>query len=421
MRLALLGMLPLFLHPDGDPSGNAAVADPPAGDAPALEPPVRQDATPPITPIQKALAEAKEAVAKGEIAFDPDAPSPDEAAKEGEKPPDPTTPPADSQKPAGDAPAEGTEGAGAEAAAEEAALLTVELPTRNKGEEAVAIKVPDKETAEALRHLKNGFMRGEEVRAERRQVEADKAELAYFQELAQVDPVGLVLEQMDPAMHPTLVKHLLATPGVVEEVISLLQKWDGNEDARRADVAELRAERATQAGEIRQTLEVKARAREVGRYVGETVQKLAALVPQDLQPAFVDDALVEVQKHYTANKLRGKIPADQFPVVLATRLKVYGIDRARALAAVTDQPASPPASNAARPTGQAAEELAATAKGRTATGQRLVEAAKVRREVAAAVPGAGAGVSTPRIQPPAKQGIMERLNWARKNLTGYGA
>jgi hypothetical protein len=413
---------PLFLAPEGDASGAGAAGTGTVADPAAQEPPETSLQAPELTPVQKALAEAKAAAASGEIAFEPGAKGPDddeEAA--GEKPPSPNadgTPSKDSPAGAAGAEAEaGKDGAAADAAADgDDPLLTIELPTRNKGEVPVAIKVPDKETAEALRQLKNGFLRGEEVRAQRREVETERAELAYFQELAQVDPIGLVLEHLDPARHQELVTHLLGTPGVVEKVVEYLQKWDGNPDAQRADLAVMERDREKQKGTIKEALEMKARARDVGRYIGDKVGVLADLVHPDLQAAFRDDALAEVQAHYNANRLRGKLPADQFPVVLERRLRLYGIDKAKALAALTDQPATPPASERARPTGPDAEALAASAKGKTADGQKLIQAAKVRRDVVAAVPGTGAGVSTPRITPPKGQGFMERLKWARANL-----
>jgi hypothetical protein len=413
MRYPLF-FFPLFLAPEGDASGAGAAGTGTVADHAAQEPPDTSLQAPELTPVQKALAEAKAAAASGEIAFEPGAKGPDdEEAEGGEKPPAQPDPAATADKPAGDAPVEGTDGAAADG---DDPLLTIELPTRNKGEVPVAIKVPDKETAEALRQLKNGFLRGEEVRAQRREVETERAELAYFQELAQVDPIGLVLEHLDPARHQELVTHLLGTPGVVEKVVEYLQKWDGNPDAQRADLAVMERDREKQKGTIKEALEMKARARDVGRYIGDKVGVLADLVHPDLQAAFRDDALAEVQAHYNANRLRGKLPADQFPVVLERRLRLYGIDKAKALAALTDQPATPPASERARPTGPDAEALAASAKGKTADGQKLIQAAKVRRDVVAAVPGTGAGVSTPRITPPKGQGFMERLKWARANL-----
>lgn len=415
LRTRSLAFALLALHPDGDPSGGGlAVAEPPVTPA-AAAPVVAAPEAPKVeaednrTPIQKALAVAKEAAAKGEIAFTTEA-APDPAASGDPPSPKPAEGAGTETPPAA---AAGTDGEGEGV---DEALLTVELPVR-KGAEPLSIKVADKEAAEAIRHLKNNYLKGEQLRTGRAEVEQGRQELAYFQELAEVDPVGLVLEHMNPESHLAVARHLLTSPGVAAALVEILSKWEGAPDIQRAETAEMERDYEKQKGTIRERLTAKAQAREVGSYTKEMVDRLSTLVPAEHVETFIDDALKQLSEYYEANRLRGKLPAERFTVALQNRLRLFGITPEKALVALSGQPASTPSTPThARPTGTAAEELAAKAKGAPAVnGQRLVEAARVRQSVVTSAPGTGAGVTANGATPPAKQGILERIKWAKAN------
>src|SRR5262249_22779269 len=77
-------------------------------------------------------------------------------------------------------------------AAEPDPELIVELPPRNVGGESLKIVAGDKATADRLRMMQKGYVRGEELRTRLEAVEQRELTVRETEVLATTDPLGLI-------------------------------------------------------------------------------------------------------------------------------------------------------------------------------------------------------------------------------------
>jgi hypothetical protein len=425
LRTRLTAMYPLHLDAEGDASGGAAVITP----APA---PVSNDSQPGLrsehedSALARTFRELRAAATRGEVAMEGQvAPTAPVATLEIPQPSaEPATDPVPDAAPDPAQDATAVEDAGDTEAVTEggepAPALTVELPAR-RGQEPIQIAVEDQATADALRNMRNLAARTEQAEARAREARQQQAEYEAFESHLRLDPIGFVVDQMDPNYRVHVAEQLLAQDGVLEAVLERLDRWQGNPDARVADQARFEAARLRNAQTVQRQQSAAAAQRTIVENITTNVDALAELVPAELAAQFRDDALGDMAAFARANRLRGPLAPEQFPELLARRLKLYGVDAARATAALTHAGSTPQSPMRARPKGPAATALAANkaAQGAKATGSTLVTAKRIRQNAAAAVPGAGAAITVPTQSRPEKgSGVKGAIEFLRRQLPG---
>lgn len=293
--------------------------------------------------------------------------------------------------------------------------LVVGLPPRRDGEPALEIAAPDRETAEALRRLVNGYARREAIEQQQAQL-ADQAErYTQIQEQIQIDPVGYLTGAVPAEVQADVALSLLTQPDIWERVRDTVLSFD-DESTFNLTAAEARARRL----ELRDQLRTAVQQRHVVQEnAAQVKQAVASLVPQTMSDeqaeAFYRDALRDLREHAERNGLR-TLNVEDVPLLLARRMRMSGIDpmaAASRLAApqdptTTGTPARTP------PTRQGAPASGSAPSQRTGAQFRQ---ASVARKAAAVTPagGAGAPAATP-LAPPPGQSIAERIEWSRKHL-----
>lgn len=314
----------------------------------------------------------------------------------GQQPPAAPTPPVDGQQPPAPPvapdPAETAEEIAAREA-EEAAALRVLLPGR-EGDEEYEFVVDKPEAAERLRQLKNGYVRGNEVKAREAAAEQAVAEVEQVRVSMQVDPVGFVLDEIgsSPAALDHLALAILTQPETWKRLQPMLAKLVSDPLELRTVAAEQRAARAeyrdTAAARITEDRAVQANLREVQA-------TCAAMLPTDLPP--------EQQKVIYQNMLRDlgayaerhrllTIPVHEIPVLVARQLTAIGVDPVEAAKRAAQVPAgSARAPNGAPPRRPAPTSAAPAPSAPAAKPSGQQFKASAERRAAATIPSGGAG------------------------------
>lgn len=307
--------------------------------------------------------------------------------------------------------------------------LVVAMPGRHAGEE-FEIKVDTPEAAERLAQLRNGFMRGEEIRIAGAQIMERAQQLTEREMAMQLDPTGF----LDRAIgdEPELVDHVVlatltrddATWNRLKPIIQAmlsdpkeLRTVRAEQKANRADIEKQMAEETRTAAVVRENLQ------DVQAAVATV---LPASMPQAQQRILYEDCLRDLQGH--ANRYQMKtIPVHDIPTILAKRLTAYGINPVEAAAAIAASAARrSTAARPAAPSGPAPRTPAARPAAPLPNGQRFVASA-VKKAAAGSIPAPGAGSpTTTGITPPVKadgtkMGIEEAIAFRRQQLAANRA
>lgn len=343
------------------------------------------------------------------------------------KPVDGTQPPpvAPVAPPANETPEQKTAREAAEALAATVDPLLIALPGRNAGEE-FEIKVDSPEAAERLAQLRNGFMRGEEVRVARGEIMERAQAIANREMEIQLDPTGFLESAVGDV--PELVDHVVlatltrddATWNRLKPILQAmladpkeLRTVRAEQKAARSDIREQMAEETRHATTVRENLQD----------VQATVASfLPAEMPQAQQRLLYEDCLRDLKGHADRYRLR-TIPVHDIPTILASRLTAYGINPVEAAAAIAASAArrGPAARPAAGNPPAAPRTPAARPAAPPPNGQRFVASA-VKKAAVGSIPAPGAGSPTNTgITPPVKadgtkMGIEEAIAFRRSQL-----
>jgi hypothetical protein len=147
------------------------------------------------------------------------------------------------------------------------------------------------------------------------------------------------------------------------------------------------------------------------RQVMQAVETLIPAEMSDEDAAFLrNDCLTDianaVRAYYRQHRSEPRLTADDIVGVLQRRLAQHGIDPADAAARLSRR--GPPILRR-----RSAEAAAAASE----TGKRFAREHAERRE-RFAMPGAGAGAHPARAEPPASQGVKERIEFLRNKFLG---
>jgi hypothetical protein len=292
-----------------------------------------------------------------------------------------------------------------EAPADEA--LRVAIPGRHPNAPDVEIVVDDPEVAERLRQLRNGFMRGEEVRQAQAYVESERAQLDEIATRLQIDPEGFLFEHIPQDRAASVALQIIAQQGVWERVKDIVLSLD--DDATR-DSVNLRLEnerlrRRDSAAEQYQARRSEQHSVEQAKQVIAT--SIPEHLPEELQLRLYQACQQDVRSYMERTGMRVINPQD-VPLLIAGRLREAGIDPLEAMASTRRLPPAPPGtSSAPRPR---------AAKVTTPTAAEVQRSANARRALSMASPSGTMPSSAPVARPPKGQTLAERIAWARENV-----
>lgn len=393
-----------------DPAGGGGPAAPAAPAAPA------------VSPLQAMIASKRDAIATGGSAGLFGAPAPQEAPPPQEQRPrnpdgtfartaadvasDPATEsqepqePQDLQEPQDGEPQENPN--------------RVTLPGRHPNAPDVEIDVDDPEVADRLRQLRNGFLRGEEVRAAQAQLDSERLQLDEIATRLQVDPEGFLFDNIPAERAASVALQILAQPGVWDRVSGIVESMQ-EDDNREVIRTRLENERLRNRERASQEYEQRVAEQQTFR---ETKQAIAVLIPEHLpesqQVMLYQSCQQDVRDYMERTGVRTIDPRD-VPLLLAARLREAGVDPLTMAASLRAS------SNGTPLQGSSSAPRARAAKVTTPTVQAVQNAANARRAMAMGSPTGTAPSAAGVNRPPKGQSITERLAWARQNLRFGGS
>ena len=293
--------------------------------------------------------------------------------------------------------------------------MRVGLPGRGPNDADVDIVVDDPEIADRLRQLRNGYMRGEEVRAAERRLEASERALSEIEMMMRVDPEGFVFERIPQDRQASIALQMLAEPGVWAMVKDLIPDMQ-DDDTRDTVRVKLENERLKRRDQVGAEFE-----RQTQQQVAMTTVKrgIAVAIPEHLPEALQVQLYHQCQqdvKDYVERTGMMIDPRD-VPLLIAGRLRDAGVDPLDAASRLARQTTSD--AGAGRPTNANAPRPRA-AQGSQPTGEQLVRSAAVRRAASAGRPSGVMPSAAPVPAAPRGQSIQERIAWARGNMK-FGA
>ena len=310
----------------------------------------------------------------------------------------------DGEDEGGDADDEGDVG---EEEEDEAKAITVKVPGRQPDDEDIEIEVDDQELAERINHLKNGFMRGEEVRTRTIQLDASEDAMEEISESFEVDPAAFVLKYTDDDQLPAVVMSLLSEKGVWDNLKPQIDRLFADPNELRTVQAESKAARLESAQKLTKRIENR---KANAKNSEELRDAIDLMVPEKMAEKTRDQLIADLTRdtveHISRNKL-GSLDVKDLVTILASRLETSGIDPLEARKAIQ---------NGSRSRGKISTKKGPKKKPKS--GHELVKASAKRKRVAAA-PGPGKKAApTQPTKLPAGQTIEERIAAARKEGIG---
>jgi hypothetical protein len=308
----------------------------------------------------------------------------------------------------------------AEAASDEVdEKAVVRLPGRGPDDPEEEWEIADPKLVNSLNRLRNGFMRGEELKREKTALAGQREEVDFVFDSLTGDPEGFVLEHVtDPEIRRGIARQLMADPNIFKSVMEEFGAIEDDEEALSAKRDRLRLEQLEKRDSARAKTEKTKALRTQVMAVRDTLDGFAESLDDSRRQTFQRYAARELADHIREKKIES-IPVDEITVVLQQRgvLQLFGLTPGApgtgngsrtAGAGPTDDPPAPSAPAPAH----------AAAGGKKAVNARMVgeqlRAARETREAAAAVTPAGSGAVPTRIKPPDGQGVRDRISWFRK-------
>lgn len=391
----------------------APVIETPSSAPAAPQPPVTAPATtstaPGIgTPIQQAMARAREQIAQGQgiaavLAGKEGAPAADEAAPAAEGVPAGATRGADGvwRNPDGTfaaVPAEAATDVSEPGSEGETGPVVVALPPRNEGEPEVEIEVSDPAVAERLRELRNNGLRRVKYDQAMAEIEQQRSEFNEFISVLREAPEAII-DRMPAENRARVLRYLLASDlDTHRDYVAGVY----NDDAtRRLELAAMKEQQGQQM-HIAQSRTAAERKADLIR------REIRTLIPETAADGDAQDFYADAESFLAriAHE-RGDLDPREVATLLAARVARYWGGNG------TQQRAPLGEARPVGPTAEAVAKKAATARAHVAR----VQAAQQTRQVAAKVAPQGAGaVPTTTPTPPPGQNLKERLAWFKQNL-----
>lgn len=373
--------------------------------------PATDSAAPEATP-QNSVAAAIAAYADGSLTVTPEEETPEETDSEESPSTEESSEQADSEPAEGDNPSTEESEESEESAEEEGETeeegdedeFVLSLPGRRAGdpEEEIALAGLTPAQQERMRQLRNGFMRGEQVRAEEARLRSMEGELEQIGAEITADPAQFLLSKVKPEFRRAAVLEVLADLMAQEdsteydEIVETLNRYEQDPRERELDTLKRERDRLARQRETTPAPEQVAQQENVAAITNFVERCVSDDVEQDVASDFRRDAYAAITAHIQRHNLT-HLPPEQVQQIIAPYLRGYGLKAPRG-AATRPSTAPTPTRKSAVTTQQARE-----------TGNKLVQASARRKEVASVPAGAGSAAAT--LTPPPGQTVTERLKW----------
>lgn len=291
--------------------------------------------------------------------------------------------------------------------------LVVEIPGRGPDDDPERVAAPDKQTADALRRLRNGYMRGEDFNRKAEALEDQRQELQEFETQLRADPAGTVLEVAPDDVKTQMATRLLEDDEVYEHVRSLIEDWRMNDHKRRADIYEAKEKSRERRSEVTRDTRIRRKAREGARNARQAVE---GLLPEGISDTaarkLLEEGMGDLGEHMVETGNYDPTTEDARDVLRETgTLELFrqiggGSGERSSEEGEASESASTRRVRRVEPGSEEAEKARRTS-------EELEEKAEKRRGAAATPQGAGGAAATP-VSPPEGQSVEERIEWVRE-------
>lgn len=195
--------------------------------------------------------------------------------------------------------------------------LTVTLEgLSERGEDDIEIAVDSPEALERLRRLKNDAMRGRDYRTKMQEVQAKQDELADIEVAVQTNPVGFLLDMVQPDRRVEVAKALLVEH--FDELQPVIETYlESPVDAVKARLAA-----KEQARELAKMTEAQAQHHRAARAILSATE---ALVPEGVDHKVAAEFLRDAERDLVdAVRSKVQVTPDNVGKILAKRIRMYG-------------------------------------------------------------------------------------------------
>lgn len=277
------------------------------------------------------------------------------------------------------------------------------LPGRGPDDDDIEIEVSDQATADRINHMRNGFMRGEQIRASIAELQGAQEELAVIEDQFAFDPAGFVLDNVDAKQMAQVTLGLLVQEGVWDALQKTINKLVDDPGELRTLRAEAKAARLETKDELKKLADTR---KTQNANAAELRDAIDLIIPDTMDDAkrarLVADVSRDLVEHINSQNLK-KLDPKSIVTIVADRLELHGIDPLDARKALkSGKPNRGGVSTKKKP------------KTKPKSGKQLRKASARRKKVAAA-PGPGRKAApTPPKKLQAGQTIKERIASIRK-------
>lgn len=281
------------------------------------------------------------------------------------------------------------------------------LPPRDYGQPPIPVILDNPTIVDDLRRLRNDGMRGAEYAEAVRDLDKREGEFTDAMIAMRANPVGFVLNQLDPQDATRVAMSVLVHPSVWQTMVPTLKALIGNEANLELTRARLHNQNTQAEIRAREAVETDRASRQNAEDIRRAIHALTPRnLTRDQQKLWRDHARRTLREYADRNQLVA-IDVRDVPSILTQHLAAFNVAPEEAWARMrsafmgggtTPTPAAPAPSRATAPNG--------------APGSGSPDA---RRAVAAIAP-VGAGAAPARMPtPPKGQGVQERLEWFKQN------
>jgi hypothetical protein len=279
--------------------------------------------------------------------------------------------------------------------AEEPEPFLLTIPSRQAGEADVEIPFAGltEQQQQDLNRLRNGYMRGEDIRAKQAALDGKLAELNAFETMLSENPEHVILNALSEPKRISILTKLIAQ--YWDEVVPTIQQFDTDPIARVKQASKTQLELRDNQKAYEATIARQQAASEI-----RTV--LLAQIPDGTDDDTADRFYADAVNAIRVAESRGtNVTTKNLPDILAHHVKLYGFANAPqspaspkpAVARAVVKGAAPVAAKAPEPS----PEQAALEQARK--GQARLTQTVVAQRRAASVPPAGAGAAPVRLPP----------------------
>ena len=288
-------------------------------------------------------------------------------------------------------------------------VYEAKIPGRRDGDADIELEIAGltSDEQEGLNRLRNGYMRGEDYRAQLAKFTDLRSEVETVAREMSMNPIGYINHSLEGDSKVELAKFLLTQDGVFDAVAPLLADWEQDPSRREGEAAKIERDILKNADKVRKTQDADDLARETGDKITTHLEDLAEGLSEQQFNRFMRFSLGDLRE-FVANNPKSALTLETVNDILGKTgmFDTFGIT-----------PHVPDANARPRPSKARSKGSATNARSKVdeASDAKEIRAKRARKRNVAttAPPGSGA----PPVANPFKKGdsVEDRIAFIEKH------